>query len=199
MSAEKLFKLYAGLDRAHGTYAIDETIEGEKVSGEAKTIATAPTVEMWQQHLDGTRSLGIIPICDDGTVMWAAMDIDSYGNNVLATVNQFCKEYSLPFICCRSKSGGAHVKVYFSEKIKASEVVTKLKKFAKAMGYDGTEIFPKQIKLEPGQYGNWLNMPYFQSDITLRYAINRDGDQLDLNEFLELAERSSLSRKQFRI
>jgi len=198
MSAKKLQKLFVGLDRAHGTYAIDETIEGEKVSGEAKTIATPPTLEMWQQHLDGIRSLGIIPICDDGTVMWAALDIDSYGANVCATMNQFIKEHGLPFIVVRSKSGGAHVYVFFTEKIKASEVVKKLKAFAQAMGFDGTEIFPKQIKLEEDQYGNWLNMPYFQADFTVRYAFSRDGDQLDLDEFLELAKRSSLSRKQFR-
>jgi hypothetical protein len=198
MSVKKLQELFIGLDRAHGTYAIDDSIEGEKVSGEAKTIATAPTEEMWQQHLDGTRSLGIIPICDDGTVRWAALDVDSYGTNVCATVNQFIKEHAIPFVVCRSKSGGAHVYVFFSEKIKATEVVKKLREFAKSMGYDGTEIFPKQIKLEEGQYGNWLNMPYFQADITLRYAINRDGEQLDLDEFLALAKRNSLSRKQFR-
>ena len=101
---EKLFSLFQGLDRAHGTYKIDDTSLTEKVSGKAITIATPPTVDMWRQHLTGERSLGIVPIMDSGKCWWAAIDIDSYKGDVFSQIVKFVKKYKLPFVVCRSKS-----------------------------------------------------------------------------------------------
>ena len=33
---------------------------------------------LWQKHLGGTDSLGIIPINDDNQCRWGCIDIDSY-------------------------------------------------------------------------------------------------------------------------
>lgn len=195
--AEKLFELFKGLDRAHGTYTIDDTDISEKVSGQALTIATPPTVAMWQQHLAGDRSLGIVPIMDDGNCMWACIDIDTYKGDVCAQIVAFLKKYRIPFIVCRSKSGGAHVLVFFKEPIPAPVVIRKLNAIAKSMGHEGTEVFPKQIKLEPDQFGNWLNMPYFDAELTLRYAFDQDGTQLDLDQFIDWIEHHRLTRKEF--
>jgi len=185
---EKLQTLFGGLDRAHGTYKIDESIDGDKISGQAKTIATPPTAEMWELHLKGERSLGIIPIREDGTVSWACIDIDSYKSDVCQASVDFIKEYSLPLVVCRSKSGGAHVFIFFQNPTPAKSVVKKLAQFAKAMGFDGAEIFPKQISIKPEEFGNWLNMPYFDWEISTRYGLDADGKSLELPDFIKYAE-----------
>jgi hypothetical protein len=185
---KQLQKLFGGLDRAHGTYKIDDNLEGDKVGGQAKTIATPPTAELWELHLKGERSLGIIPIREDGTVVWACIDIDAYKSDVCQTSVDFVKEYGLPFIICRSKSGGAHVFIFFKEPVAAKNVVNKLAQFAKAMGFDGAEVFPKQVSIGPDEFGNWLNMPYFDWEISARYAYGDEGQRLELPEFLEYAE-----------
>ena len=35
-------------------------------------------MNLWQKHLNGTDSLGIIPINDDNECKWGCIDIDSY-------------------------------------------------------------------------------------------------------------------------
>jgi hypothetical protein len=60
-----------------------------------------------------------------------------------------------------------------------------------ALGYGGSEIFPKQIKLhlDRDDVGNFLNLPYFNAEEGLRYAIKDDGTSATLDEFLELYEQ----------
>ena len=57
-----------------------------------------------------------------------------------------------------------------------------------ALGYGGSEIFPKQIKLhlERNDVGNFLNLPYYDAEDGLRYAIKDDGTSATLNEFFAL-------------
>jgi len=195
--ADKLFQLFAGLGRAYGTYTIDDTDTGDKVSGRAMTIAEPVTVKLWQQHLDGSKSLGIVPIMDDGKCNWAAIDIDSYKGDVCAQIVTFLTKHAIPFIVCRSKSGGAHVYVFFKKPVPAPKIIRKLNAIAKSMGHEGAEIFPKQLKIEPDQYGNWLNMPYFDSELTMRYGLDGHGQQLELDEFIELVERQRITEKEF--
>jgi len=190
---EQLQELFSGLDRVHGTIKIDESLEGDKVQGKAYTIAKPPTTELWEAHLKGERNLGIVPIKEDGTIVWACIDIDSYKDDVCKATVKFCREYSLPFVVCRSKSGGAHVFVFFKEPIAAKLVVKKLSQFAKAMGFDGAEIFPKQVSIGPEDFGNWLNMPYFDWEVSVRYAYGDEGQRLELPEFLEYAENKKLT------
>lgn len=187
--------LFGGLDRVHGTYKIDETLsEGkDKVSGQARTVATPPTFELWMEHIEGKNSLGVVPIREDGTVRWACIDIDAYKNNVCQLAIDFIAEYALPFIVCRSKSGGAHVFVFFDEPIPAKLVVKKMAAIASSMGFEGAEIFPKQTEIKPDEFGNWLNMPYFDYEITVRYGFDCEGKELSLKNFLDYAESKKVS------
>ena len=65
---------------------------------------------------------------------------------------------------------------------------SKLKQFAKVLGYEGSEIFPKQteILVERGDTGNFLNLPYHNEMKGLRYAINDNGSSCTLEEFYKL-------------
>jgi len=100
-------------------------------------------------------------------------------------------------VVCRSKSGGAHIYLFFNELIEAEKVQLKLKEIASEIGFGGCEIFPKQIKLvlERGDNGNFLNLPYFDQENGLRYAVKEDGSAATLDEFLDLAEASAISEQ----
>ncbi len=53
------------------------------------------------------------------------------------------------------------------------------------LGYEGSEIFPKQteILVERGDTGNFLNLPYYDGTKGLRYAIDDNGNAITLEQF----------------
>src|SRR5262252_8036889 len=81
--AEEFYRLFAGLQRSHGSYAIPH---GAKPDGNgklhdrswARTVKGQVTVELWQKHLEGGVGIGIVPIRDDATCVFGAIDVDVY-------------------------------------------------------------------------------------------------------------------------
>lgn len=197
--AERMFRLFTGNPAGHGTYVAETSVPtraGQKVEikNTAQTIKTAPTADLWHQHLDGTRPLGIVPVMPDGTCHWAAIDIDKY-DLTHADIVKALADRDIPGIVCRSKSGGAHILFFFSEPVPAATVMTKLVGVAVGLGWPAdTEVFPKQS--DPN-VGNWLNMPYFDADKGTRYAVREDGRGLSLYQFLKTAEAGRITKEQF--
>ena len=107
---EKFKNIFEGLDRAHGVTIVGESNgNGTKVKGKSFVKREPVTDELWQKHLDGIDSLGVIPINDDNKCKWGCIDIDSYaGFDHQKLINKI-KQFKLPLIVCRSKSGGAQV------------------------------------------------------------------------------------------
>jgi len=191
---DRLSSLFSGLSRAHGEYVIDDT-KGVKQKGKALTKKAKVTLELWEAHTLGKKGLGIIPIKDNSCVSFAAIDIDSYENFDPINIANVIEKNDWPLVVCRSKSGGAHVFVFFSEECEAQPVRAKMKEIATVLGHPTAEIFPKQDRLQNKEdIGNWINMPYFDHKRTTRYAIHNE-DSLDLAEFLDYAEskRTTLS------
>ena len=56
-------------------------------------------------------------------------------------------EKKLPLVVCRSKSGGAHVFLFIKNWIEAKVLQDTLTSISASLGYAGSEIFPKQVKL----------------------------------------------------
>lgn len=193
--AERMLRLFAGLEEAHGTHgeADRSSAKGGKleIRGSARTLREPVTVALWQKHLDGRQPLGIIPIRRDGTCWWGAIDVDLYDLNH-ATMVERIERAGMPLVVCRTKSGGAHLYLFLSEPTPATEVRAKLQQLAAALGIGGSEVFPKQTELliDRGDLGNWLNMPYFAGDKTERYSIKRTGMARTLSEFLRAAEEA---------
>lgn len=192
-AAERFFSVFSGLDRAYGIYntARKSVPEGEKNVGSAKTIRDAPTVDLWKDHLLGNQGLGIVPIMDDQTVLFGAIDIDVYDGLSHKGISNQIADMNLPLIVCRTKSGGAHVYLFAREPIPASVVRTKLMEWSILLGFSGVEVFPKQTRLAGGgDVGNWINMPYFGAfkDAKLkgdRYAV-LGGKSLSVEQFFDL-------------
>jgi hypothetical protein len=193
---KRLFALYQGLHRAYGSYVIEGLNEAKKkMQGKAQTIAGEYNEMCWIPHVEGTRGLGVIPITDDATCNWGAIDVDVYPLD-LNVLESRVRSLKLPMIVIRTKSGGAHVTMFLKTMVPASLLRERLGEIAVALGYGGVEIFPKQVKLaNTRDTGNWLNMPYFDAKKTTRYAI-RNGKTLSLAEFLDMADLYKITQPQ---
>jgi hypothetical protein len=189
MKTEKFKNIFEGLKIAYGQYQKGERSEnGSKQQGKAFIVRKNVSDDLWENHLQGKGpALGIIPIREDNACRWGCIDIDSYNLDHSGLI-QSIRNLNFPLIVCRSKSGGAHVFLFTKEFISAALMQNTLKKISKVLGYEGSEIFPKQteILVERGDTGNFLNLPYYNGTKGLRYAINDSGSSCTLEEFYDL-------------
>lgn len=192
----RLAELFSGFEGAHGTHGVPvRDPNGLKwaIKTTARTLREPATLEMWQQHVDGTRPLGVIPVRTDGSCVWASIDYDKYDVNILELIGRVDSMH-LPLVPCRSKSGGLHLFLFLSVPQPASAVQSALKEVAAQLGISGSEIFPKQsaILADRGDLGNWMVMPYFgqtyDGKIQTQVGLRKTGAELTLGEFLKLAE-----------
>jgi hypothetical protein len=187
----KFKAIFKGLEIAYGTYRIESSRGDGKQAGKAVVVRKQPTDDLWAKHLEGIEpSLGIIPIREDNSCIWGCIDIDQYPLDHAGLIKKV-RSLDLPMVVCRSKSGGAHVFLFVKEPIPAANMQRFLKASAALLGEAGREIFPKQseILVDRGDTGNFLNLPYFGGDKTLRYAIKDDGSAATLEEFYALHQQ----------
>lgn len=191
--SKRFMDRFRGLPRAHGAYTITgKTTDKGKIAGSARTLKEMVTVEHWYHHLMGHEGLGIVPITDEGFCYFAAIDIDQYDLNIEA-LEVKVRKLKLPLAVCRTKSGGAHLYVFFKNEVRASFARDALMEWAVALGYPRVEIFPKQNELAgEDDCGSWINMPYFDAERTQRYAIYL-GEILEAEQFLVHAEQIATS------
>ena len=187
---DKFKHIFTGLERAHGVTKVGESNgNGTKVKGKSFVKREPGTDLLWQQHLEGTESLGVIPINDENNCKWGCIDIDSYaGFDHLELIKKINK-LNLPLIVFRSKSGGAHVFLFTEDYVSARSMQDKLTEIKAVLGYGGSEVFPKQTELKSqDDTGNFLNLPYFNCTKTTRYAFNDKGEAVTLDGFYLLYE-----------
>jgi len=185
---ERFASIFDGLRAAFGTYEINNKQLNGKNTGRASVKKELRKTTDWEGHLSGKgASIGIIPINEDNNVKWGCVDIDQYPLDHGALITKI-RQLNLPLVVCRSKSGGAHCFLFSDDWITAKLMQETLNHLAASLGYGGSEIFPKQIKLnlDRGDVGNFLNMPYYDAEDGLRYAILDDGTSATLQEFFDL-------------
>jgi hypothetical protein len=59
------------------------------------------------------------------------------------------RKLKLPLVVCRSKSGGAHCFLFTTEWVDAKDMQATLQQISAALGYGGSEIFPKADQAQP--------------------------------------------------
>jgi len=192
--AQQFLTRFAGLDRAHGEYRTNGEVSAKgKAKGQANTVRTGPDEALWQAHLDGKQRLGVVPVTDAGTCRFGAIDVDDYQGLDLPALEARIEKLGLPLTVCRSKSGGAHLYMFTAEDVDAALVRDKLAHWAAALGHPGVEVFPKQSRLaNKDDVGNWINMPYFEAELTLTYALEAAG-AVPAERFLQLAEERAVT------
>lgn len=183
--------LYRGYVKAYGQYEIPKNKSlqpGEKNKGKAWTVQGEITTAVLRDHLDGQGpGLGVIMLCADDTCWFGAIDVDDYTVDH-AKLCALIDKHQLPVVVCRTKSGGAHLYVFFTEAIPASIVRDRLDEWRAALGLSPkTETFPKQIGRAGDEVGNWINVPYQNAENTLRYCL-KCGKSMQFDAFLDWAE-----------
>lgn len=155
-------------------------------------------------HLSGKMGIGLVPIDNDDNCWWGAIDIDNHsGVDVdVPKIVKMVHDLGLPLIVCKSKSGGAHCYLFGLDPLPAHFVRQVLAKWASDLGFQGSEVFPKQSKLKKDkktkviQLGNWINLPYFNTDQRVGYKIkNGDLHQLTFNEFITRANSLRVNQR----
>jgi len=179
--------LFDGLHRAYGTYRTNGEVSARgKAQGQAMTVKGEVTQFLWQEHLNGAQRLGIVPVTDQATAKFGAIDIDQYDIDLNALEGRITR-LGLPLTLCRSKSGGAHLYLFTNESVEAALIRSQLASWATVLGYPGVEVFPKQSKLaSKDDVGNWINMPYFDAELSTTHAIS-NGAAVEVDEFVALA------------
>jgi len=189
--AEKFSHIFRGLEVAYGTYRIDKKQSNGKHTGKASVVREARTLDTWKKHLDGSGdAIGIVPINEDNECVFGAIDVDTYPLDLTKLVQKI-RKLKLPLVVCRSKSGGAHCYLFTTDFIDAKAMQEVLNTIAAALGYNGSEVFPKQVRLflEKKDVGNFINLPYFEKESGLRYAIQDDGSAATLEEFFDYYDK----------
>ena len=183
--AKAFEKLFSGLQRGYGLLHGDDY----------RYVKGQPTTELYQQHLEGKISLGIVPITDKGNCRFGLIDDDSHKKGGVKkdfdynTLLKKIKFLKLPLTVFKSKSGGAHCYLFLDTYYLASDVRHILKKFEYALGYerDSVELFPKQNELKPTDNGNFINLPYKGGNS--RVLIDFEGNQLNAEEAMLYASK----------
>ena len=187
---EKFKNIFTGLERAHGVTIVGESNgNGTKLKGKSFVKREPVTDLLWQKHLEGKDSLGVIPINDDNNCRWGCIDIDSYAGFDHKQLIEKIQKLKLPLVVFRSKSGGAHVFLFTEDYVSARSMQDKLMEIKAVLGYGGSEVFPKQTELKSqDDTGNFLNLPYFNGNNSTRYAFNDNGEAVNLDGFYLLYE-----------
>jgi len=190
---------FEGSKVAHGTTKVGRTGRTGKAEADSRIVREPLTEAKIEAHLRGGMGVGGIPINVDNQCKWGALDIDVYDLDHKA-LQQKIQKLKLPLVHCRTKSGGAHLYLFLDQFYDAKDVREFLTEFAIALGHSGCEVFPKQdtILSDRGDVGNFINMPYQNADMTMRYAFNEQGEAMDLGEFLDKIEASRVSLSNWR-
>lgn len=202
---QRFARLFRCREVTHGLYW--PSPDGDPEKKRAKTVHEPVPDALWRSHLEGALPfLGSCPITQDNLCYWGAIDLDDDESDHVA-IEARVRALKLPLVVCRSKSGGVHFFVFFSEPVSAKLLIDKLKEWRHALGITNTpdkfgkvrdiEVFPKQFNLKPSADGNWVNLPYWKAAETTRYAI-KDGEPLSLEAFLAHAENMRVSEASLR-
>ena len=187
--AARFLAAFEGSDVAHGQTTVGRTQRNGKAEAKSFVVREPLTKERVASHLSGKQGIGQVPINTHNRVKFGAIDIDDYDLDLQDVVKRV-KDQGLPLIVCRSKSGGAHLYMFLSQFEEAMLVREYLTEISSALGYAGREIFPKQdtIMVDRGVVGNFINLPYFNAEQTMRYALDENGEALSVEGFLDLVE-----------
>ena len=181
----KLLELFEGDSTQH----LEVTLTGgldERGKKQAKytTVREPVTAELWKKHLDGEVIIGIKPEID-GKTKWGCIDMDpsNYKDFNEKKFVDIIKQYSLPLVPLKSKSGGLHLILFLTDWADQKKVREELDKWNEKY-FLAKEVFPRN---------KHLGMPYHKATRTVEYAYDDRGEGLDLEQFIELAFKRRIS------
>ncbi len=122
------------------------------------------TKEIYLEHLNGIRRIGVYPIHDKNLTNFLAYDIDVEDFNQALLIKQKADDLNLHVNLERSKSKGYHGWCFFDIPIEAVKTRLVFESILEELNIK-CEIFPKQDEITEGQYGNFIFLPLFGGDV----------------------------------
>lgn len=144
------------------------------------------------KHLEGNFGVGICPVNAEGKCFYGVIDIDFYQSKIKRVLH-FIKEYQLPLLSFRSKSGGLHVYLMLTKPVSAKTMRETLNQIVYYFSLDmlygkaKVEIFPKQDKAEG--FGSSVTLPYFNAEHPYTYLLDLDGNPVSFKEALDYIQK----------
>jgi len=161
----------------------------ERGKREAKyiTIHEPLTSAKWQEHLDGKIRIGVRPENNE-KAKWGCIDVDpsTYKDYSQKKYVSIIKEYKLPLIPIKSKSGGLHLFLFLKDWASVEDIRKKLDEWNDTF-FMANEVFPMNKA---------VTMPYHNMNATTEFAFDDNSNPLMIGSFLTLAESKRLSVKE---
>ena len=148
--------------------------------------------DLLMKHLNGDFGVGVCPVNAEGKCWFGVLDIDFYQSKIKRVLH-FIKEYQLPLLPFRSKSGGLHVYLFLSKGVSAKTMRETLNQIVYYFSLDmlygkaKVEVFPKQDKAEG--YGSSVTLPYFNAEHPYTYLLDLDGNPVPFKEALDYIQK----------
>lgn len=122
---------------------------------------------------DRTHIVGLHSTSPSNTSMWGALDIDVHDGSTVSpdvTVAAALAWYEIlrsrgfrPLLTTSNGKGGYHLRILFKTPAPTADLFQWLRRLVADHAQHGLtappETFPKQPRIEPGQFGNWLRLP----------------------------------------
>ena len=186
---EELSELFKGSSDSFIKSTTDGRLDerGKKVTTYT-TVNKSITKRDWKAHLDGKVRIGVRPE-RDGKCRWGCIDIDpsSYKNYSQKKYVDIIRDFKLPLVPVKSKSGGLHIFVFLNEWVDANKVADKLSTINNKY-FLAQEIFP---------CNKALNMPYQNMDSSMEFAYNDNNNPVLIQKFIQIAKEKTLSPEEF--
>jgi hypothetical protein len=179
MDEKKLLDLFEGDSNQHIEIILTGDLdERGKRKADYKTVYSAVTVDLWKKHLDGEITIGIKPEID-GKAKWGCIDMDpsSYTGFDRKKFIDIIREYNLPLVPLKSKSGGLHLILFLTDWADQNDLLKVLNKWNERF-FLAKEVFPRN---------KHLGMPYHKAGRTVEHAYDDKANGLDLGQFIEIA------------
>ena len=152
--------------------------------------------ELLTHHLNGDFGVGICPVNAEGKCYFGVLDIDYYQPKIKRVLH-FIKEYQLPLLPFRSKSGGLHVYLMLSKSVSAKTMRETLNtinyyfSLDSIYGKNKVEVFPKQEKAEG--FGSSITLPYFNAEEAYTYLLDLEGNKIEFRDALDYIQKKFTS------
>jgi hypothetical protein len=174
LALAKFAALFTGYPNSYGT-------------GTGGWVHKPPVIERYAEHVAGRGpGLGIGPLMPDGNCWFGSIDLDRPDFDLAWEFMGFVPGVSW---LERSRSGNAHVHVFFDEPVEAWIVRGILRAALEACGERQVEVFPKSDMLHPGMVGNYINLPYYgDTRPIIGWRVERKGRGTDYRQEISFSE-----------
>lgn len=196
VQAQRFLLLFMGKENTYVKNMLPKTRpeKGVKVKTSITNVRGKVDADLMLSHLNGEFGVGICPVTTDGKCRTAVIDIDYYKGKIRKMLD-IIRDYQLPLVPFRSKSGGLHCYLFLSRGVSAKTIrdtlslIIKVFSLDKMYGEEKVEVFPKQDKVTEDGFGNAITLPYFNAEEPYTYLLDLDGNEVPFEEALNQIQK----------